>query len=283
MKILRAIGAFFAKIGRWIANTAWVQPLLIVGGIFAIIFSIPYIKKGIEGLSYDSSDSKYEWYKGRALSLAENGAADKLLSYLEEYKAGDADLKAKIKSTVGIGKNSDCKFFLSFVQKDCQNCKDAVEGYTYTINAGYAKGFKMVTFLVDKTNDDGDNIAQPIYSKHDDLFYDIACTFSEDAEDYPLFNNLIKKDKSSKVDELKAQIAKLPEASTSEEGLDTPLTLLVDLEKIDEGYFGSNGVTQVLFNYIDFDYSSTNNAATKATVIRDIWNYQGLFDPEFDD
>ena len=50
MKILRAIGHFFAKIGRWIANTAWVQPLLIVGGIFAIIFSIPYIKRGFENL-----------------------------------------------------------------------------------------------------------------------------------------------------------------------------------------------------------------------------------------
>ena len=39
MKILKAIGAFFARIWRWIKETAWVQPLLIVGAIFAIIFA----------------------------------------------------------------------------------------------------------------------------------------------------------------------------------------------------------------------------------------------------
>ena len=55
MKILRVIGAFFVKIGRWIANTAWVQPLLIVGGIFGIIFSIPYIKKAIEDAQVDNT------------------------------------------------------------------------------------------------------------------------------------------------------------------------------------------------------------------------------------
>lgn len=43
MIILKSIGAFFVKIWRWIKETAWVQPLLIVGAIFAVIFSIPYI------------------------------------------------------------------------------------------------------------------------------------------------------------------------------------------------------------------------------------------------
>ena len=69
MKILRAIGGFFAKIGRWIASTAWIQPLLIVGGIFGIIFSIPYIKKGIEGLQNDTTDYEYKYYSDRSLSL----------------------------------------------------------------------------------------------------------------------------------------------------------------------------------------------------------------------
>ena len=56
MKVLRAIGGFFAKIGRWIANTAWIQPLLIVGGIFGIIFSIPYIKQAIDNSKIDNTD-----------------------------------------------------------------------------------------------------------------------------------------------------------------------------------------------------------------------------------
>ena len=37
MIILKAIGAFFVKIWRWIKDTAWVQPLLIVGAIFAAL------------------------------------------------------------------------------------------------------------------------------------------------------------------------------------------------------------------------------------------------------
>ena len=43
MNILRKIATPFVAIWRWIKETAWVQPLLIVGIIFAIIFSIPSI------------------------------------------------------------------------------------------------------------------------------------------------------------------------------------------------------------------------------------------------
>jgi hypothetical protein len=38
-KFFKAIGRFFKRIWQWIKNTAWVQPLLIVVIIFAIIFS----------------------------------------------------------------------------------------------------------------------------------------------------------------------------------------------------------------------------------------------------
>ena len=56
MVVLRAIGGFFARIGRWIKETAWIQPLLIVGAIFAVIFSIPHIIKGVSSW-FDESDS----------------------------------------------------------------------------------------------------------------------------------------------------------------------------------------------------------------------------------
>ena len=77
-KVLRAIGGFFAKIGRWIANTAWVQPLLIVGGIFAIIFSIPYIKNWVKSWGEEEEvDEDLEYYKNRAVSCegAEDGTS----------------------------------------------------------------------------------------------------------------------------------------------------------------------------------------------------------------
>ena len=102
--VLRAVGGFFAKIGRWIANTAWIQPLLIVGGIFGIIFSIPYIKKAFE-TEPEEHDYAYEYYATKQLNLADNGVADQLLSYLE---SGTEESIEKIKNTYGK------KFFLFF-------------------------------------------------------------------------------------------------------------------------------------------------------------------------
>ena len=97
MKVLRAIGGFFAKIGRWIANTAWIQPLLIVGGIFAVIFSIPYIKTAIENAQIDNTDYDYEYYKSFSLNLEEGNRADKLLGYLENEEFDKINTRSIIK------------------------------------------------------------------------------------------------------------------------------------------------------------------------------------------
>ena len=61
-KVLSALGQFFVRIGRWIKDTAWIQPLLIVGVIFAIIFSIPSIVDGINSIN-DRRNSAQEYYK----------------------------------------------------------------------------------------------------------------------------------------------------------------------------------------------------------------------------
>ena len=41
MYILKSLSAAFSRFWCWIRETAWVLPLLIVVGIFAVIFSIP--------------------------------------------------------------------------------------------------------------------------------------------------------------------------------------------------------------------------------------------------
>ena len=124
-------------------------------------------------------------------------------------------------------------------------------------------------------------LAKPIYAKHTGLFEELVEYFGEcDDTDYPLYRNLLIKNKSSVVTDMKNKSSKLDAASTSDEGLDTPLNLLVDLEKYDIGYYGCNGITQLFYNYVDFDLSGSTNAATKGMVVRDIWNYQNLFDPE---
>ena len=271
MKVLRAIGGFFAKIGRWIANTAWIQPLLIVGGIFGIIFSIPYIKKGIEGLQTDNTDYKYEYYKEHALNLKEDGRADKLLHYLDEYED----------NVENIRKEYGAKFFLTFVKKDCPNCKEGVAGFK-NLSDNFSSwkldhSFKLYTILVDKTNDDGEYLAKKILRKNNGLFEKLAADYGEADPDYPLFRNV----SSSKKKEMADKIAEFPEQTlTDSNGMETPTTFLIDLDGANTN-FSVNGITQIFFNYTDF-IEGDRNARSKGAMLRDAWSYKGIFDPEYE-
>ena len=116
MIILRAIGRFFARIGRWIKETAWIQPLLIVGGIFAIIFSIPYLTKWVKSwFSETSASQKYYSSKKISLKNAEdhNSDVDVLFDYLTAFNNMDAEGQKAGQSKFGK------KFFVTLVQENC--------------------------------------------------------------------------------------------------------------------------------------------------------------------
>ena len=269
MKVLRVIGGFFAKIGRWIANTAWIQPLLIVGGIFGIIFSIPYIKQGIEGLQTDNTDYKYEYYKDHALGLKEDGKADKLLHYLDEYE----------ENVENIRKEFGAKFFLNFVKKDCVNCKDNVAGFK-NLASNFASwkldhSFKLYTILVDKTDDDGEYLAKKILRKNNSLFEQLAADYGEADPDYPLYRNL-----PDKKDAIASKIEQFPEQTLETgNGMETPTTFLIDIDGANTN-FSVHGITQIFFNYVDF-ITNDVNARSKGQMLRDAWSYQGIFDPDY--
>lgn len=271
MKILRAIGAFFAKIGRWIANTAWVQPLLIVGGIFGIIFSIPYIKKGIEGLQTDHTDYKYLYYQDRALGLKEGGKADKLLGYLESFTDED---QAKIQKEFGS------QFLLAFVQKNCENCKQCVSGFKYVASHNsFENKFKLYSILVDKTDSEGEYLAKKLVIKHQDLFDELTMVYGEDTS-YPLYEN-----KPSVKSEMVEKVKKLSNiADTDGEGIETPMVFMIDLKGAEgiANEWAYNGITQLTFNYTQLvDDSVDKNAVSKGKVVRDMWLYEDIFDPEY--
>jgi len=126
MVVLRAIGGFFARIGRWIKETAWIQPLLIVGAIFAVIFAIPHVINGVKGW-FDSSDNANKYFAKNQLSLknankydpsANNlgSEVDKFLTYIEN---GDVEkLKADKRGE---------RFFVAFVKDDAA-CDDLYGG-----------------------------------------------------------------------------------------------------------------------------------------------------------
>ncbi len=83
-KVLNAIGKFFGRIWGWIKNTAWIQPLLIVGIIFGLIMSIKPITKLIQKVTDVTTDSTF--YKDNLLDyedlvkkVDDNGEKDVLI------------------------------------------------------------------------------------------------------------------------------------------------------------------------------------------------------------
>jgi hypothetical protein len=110
---MKPIGLFFGRIfgglWNWIKETAWVQPLLIVGSIFAIIFSIPTITEWVNGIaeSINSPESYYRNFQ-KKLEGEEDSDAQKLIDAMMENSNAYGE-----------------KFMLVFVQVNCQFCKDA--------------------------------------------------------------------------------------------------------------------------------------------------------------
>ena len=270
-KVLRAIGGFFAKIGRWIANTAWIQPLLIVGGIFAIIFSIPYIKQGIDAaIAAGKVDTDVAYYKDRAISLdgakEQKSQLDKLFTYLE-----DKDY-SKVKSEFAE------KFFLTFATETCSSCKQGASGF-YKAESDFLKdsSFKLYSVMVDTTdeNDSSIYLAKEVLNNHSVLFEDLAGDFGEEyREDYALYKNF-----PDSANTLETSITALATAVNEDgEGFETPLTLFVDVS--DAGIareVNSHGVTAIFFNYTT--YVSDSTAFNKGKFLQHCWNYDDVFDP----
>ncbi len=276
MKILRAIGAFFAKIGRWIANTAWIQPLLIVGGIFAVIFSIPYIKTAIENAQVDNTDHDYAFYSAFALDLKKDGEAEQLMQYLAEEDYDSIDAK--------FGK----KFFLTFVKADCASCKECVSGYQ-NLSANFSTWgldheLEIHTILVDETDEDDNGkeiyLAKEIMKRNNQFFNDIATAYGDESTSgqYALYKN-----KESIKETYTSNLKKLPDAVVeTSDGITTPMIFMYDHDKIieDPTYFNVSGITAIMFDYTSL-ISDNVNDVTKGQLLRDCWSYGNIFDPAY--
>ena len=184
MKVLSAIGRFFARIGRWIKETAWIQPLLIVGAIFAVIFAIPHIINGVKGW-FNDSDSTNAFYAQYRLSLsgADNiktgedvgsSEVDKFFTYLADSSKEEDLIKM-------VGKE---RFFVAFVEKDSSSAEDLCGGLKTLRdkwnNAEFKdsladKGsFKLITIYTDTKNNDDENLFYMVWRNHYSLFEDLS-------------------------------------------------------------------------------------------------------------
>ena len=272
MVILKGIGNFFVKIGRWIKNTAWVQPLLIVGGIFAIIFSIPYISKWV-GSWFTSGSAAQRYYKNFEVSLegAEDGNSDvdKLFDYiLNPADPGNASAKNKYGE----------KFFLAVVQKSCAGCEDRYGGFK-TLEQNWKTGefsnvtgdFKLFTIYADSINDDGDSLFKSVCERSDVLaLFEEANEVLQDGNKHPYATNN-SGGNATYTENLEKMIL--------EDKMETPTTFLFDLTSngIKPGWTSDNGVREVLFS---FEATGGSDDYAKARTLRNAWTNDWLVDSD---
>lgn len=267
-KVLSVIGGFFVAIWRWIKETAWVQPLLIVGIIFGVIFAIPSVVDGIKAIE-DRNNSAETYYKKYQVSLAgaENSAADKLLRDIKSNSEGT--------STSLSGQ----KFFLVFVQKDkaCAACTSAKDGFEYLAGDGKTliQGEKLAikTIFVDqeltgKAKEDwkkeggfaGDDSASSAFEAFLNRNFSSFEEYAGEAyETHFYLNGGITE---TQIDDI---------YSASKEKFQTPTIFQVDFTS------GYNGVSNIFIGL----NAKQDTKLSKAQYLADAWNYQGIFGPNY--
>ena len=267
MIVLKAIGRFFARIGRWIRDTAWVQPLLIVGGIFGIIFSIPYITNWVSSWFENDGNEADAYFFKYDLSLDgcedKDSEADKLMQYIIDISNGT--------QTEAQERKFGEKFFLSFVQEGCPNCPDLYDGLSTlqknwnNTKLGYELDgtFKLHTIFIDQYDEEDDDL---------NLFEEYFLT-----RNYPeVFEDAVEVAQSSEycsnLGGSTSTYFATADKLADPEGFASPTTFLVD---------NVDGIKEVLFN---FDGKEGETGATaKAMTLMDCWNGKGVFSSDKND
>lgn len=281
MNILKGIGGLFTKLWRWIKETAWVQPLLIVGAIFAIIFSIPKITDWVKSMNADSTSAYYTQFKlnleGQVSNNDATSQADEITGFINDwsnferkydsYEAYRADLEKNAHEQ--LDKYGE-KFYLVYVGKDCSNCEAIQPGFEALqkdwgtrFSPDDNRNFKMFTIFSDdeSTNDDSFTIEdqKKAFVRYLDKWNDAG--FFTDAggrlEEAPYhkaasitdsnYENFINADHTN---------------------FSVPTILLIDFSKEAFELNQSRvGVSEVLFGV------SGSDKVAKAELLREMWNH----------
>lgn len=277
MVVLAAIGRFFKKIWDWIKQTAWIQPLLIVGIIFGVIFSIPSIVKAVQAEKAASNKNISYYHLQTQLSLElqnkddeYSSKADKFTTDLEKVmKGGEEATKEFQKNYPDLGE----KFFVLYASETCKKCKEAKDGFQLFQDKFNAKGeeyfvskedkfkndrFKMVTIFTDEetsyTNDKETAFVQYL-DRHQSFFEDVGSNAYQ--TDY--YQNGKLSDSDLEYLETADPVNFL-----------TPTIFLVELgSHVKQG--GFTGVSEVMFGVSGEDQNA------KATTLLNCWNHTGDF------
>lgn len=274
MNILKSISAAFSKLWRWIKETAWVQPLLIVGGIFAIIFSISKFNKWFSTMAVGTSTGYFTSYR---LSLENEGAAgidtqaDALTKSINDYSFeayGDYD-EAKNALSETINKYGE-KYFLIIVSTDCAGCdkaegafsvlQDSWNNSSFVIDDGVP--FRLHSIYSDEisTNDNDFDLEEDqkafyrYVKKFDDL--DLWAQAAGKLIDSPYKDNMSIAD---------SKYTNLENADAA--NWETPTIYLVDWTKaaFENDRFG---LSEVLFGF-----TTDKSDYDRATLLQQMWNH----------
>lgn len=274
MVVLRAIGRFFCKIGRWIKETAWVQPLLIVGGVFAIIFSISPITNWVQ--SWFSNGNPAAAFYGsnaykKSLSGARNGTseADKLFEYI---LGGWTTATEAEKTKYGT------KFWVAIVENNCSACDATYKGFE-TLASNWNRGqykiddnkpFKLHTIFADSTeevNGKTENLFTDYFWNAHSEFFEESATATEDSPYYKY-----KVGTEGKSSSYYKSLENLGGNATDNS---TPMFFLVDLDA-EVPWINNYYVSCVMFTFTNDDKCGSTSF-DKAAYLADCWNYKGVF------
>lgn len=271
MVVLTAIGRFFKKIWDWIKQTAWIQPLLIVGVIFGVIFSIPSIVKAVNASKKEKS-TYAAYYHNFKLSLegGENSDADKFTNDL--YSVMNNDSEETLKSFRDAHSELGDKFFVAYVAKDCDKCETAKEGFkkfqddfSKYVDEGETNSFNLVTIFTDDETSETEE-SQTAFVKylerHEDFFQEIGSRAAE--FDYVKANKVNEEDINAM------------ETADPEDFL-TPTIFLVELGNNGKAVEFGSGVTELMYGVEGSDKFS------KALTLSDCWRHVGDFSLDSND
>lgn len=282
MAILKAIGAFFARIWRWIKETAWIQPLLIVGTIFAIIFSIPYITKWVESFSSTNTNAFYtakkQTLEGEVLEFGNvTSAADKITDSI--YQNTLATLDGDDSTNPDTSKYGK-KFFLLYVNSDDSTSTGNEDAFRYLedywgeflIPSDGASKFTYYTIFEDDTSsNDGDyeetfNDTFARYLYNNELFDDTVIEDHLKSAPYAERANL-RDEENGYYDKLFLHVG-----SESWTSFPVPSVLLIDYseEAIEKG---RAGLCEALF-------SLSGEDSDKAKTLMNMWNHLDPYDAD---
>lgn len=296
MNTLKKLATPFIVVGRWIKETAWVQPLLIVGVIFAIIFSIPSITSGIQGL-IDSSSDDIAWYENNQLSLdgtydktsdANNFFADFVLAQQgsneqEGWSSESETGKANAKEIMDKYSNNTGKFFLFFVQDDCSACSDTKDAAERLVDywdvyigdeVDNVPLFQYQSIICDEDVDADEYEDTPAFEYlFGDQNYNIFAEQCVDVgQDNNYYRNATTSTKNTIEDNLENLLSSDSSSSTLSSNFQTPLIVLIDTTESNT----TRNIISTLFYSLEGD-----DIYARTQFLADCWLGQEKFSSDY--